>query len=229
MSYTVHLWSFLSFLFCFVWDRISLNISSLPRTYKAAKAYLPLTVDGSSCFRLLNVRMTRRGHHTQFICKSFIISNNICPLETFKFHIKNESRLATDKPTLLVSANSWEACSSLRAVLTKFYKPTAQKASSPNSKCQTGSEDSRKAVLVLLSVSGTVVNHWCSVTCVDITPNSASPRDTILLWVGENTAIFDQKPTVQYDLITAHWAANDPAFLNQFTLTDSTNEMSYVV
>lgn len=125
--------------------------------------------------------MTRKGHHTQFICKSFIISNNICPLETFKFHIKNESRRAMDKPTLFVSVNSWEACSILRAVLTKFYKLTAQEASSPNSKCQSGSEDSRNAVPVLLSVSGTVVNHWCSVTFEDITPNSASSRDTILL------------------------------------------------
>lgn len=86
-------------------------------------------------------------YHTQFICKSFIISNNICPLETCKFHIKKESRLAMDKPThLLVSANSWEACSILRAVLTKFYKLTAQEAASPNSKFQTGSEDSRNAV-----------------------------------------------------------------------------------
>lgn len=90
--------------------------------------------------------MTCRGHHTQFICKSFIISNNICPLETCKFHNKKESRLDIDKPTLLVSANSWEACSVLRAVLTKFYKLTAQEVWSPNSKCQRGSENSRNAV-----------------------------------------------------------------------------------
>lgn len=68
---------------------------------------LPLNVDWSSCLRLLNVGKTHMGHHTQFICKSYIISNTICPLETCKFHIKKESRLAMDKPTLLVSANSW--------------------------------------------------------------------------------------------------------------------------
>lgn len=83
---------------------------------------------------------------------------------------------------------------------------------------------------VLLSVSGTAVNHWCSVTCAEeITPNLASSRDTILLWVSETTAILDKKAIFQYSLITTPWAANDPAFLNQMTCTDSKNEMSYVV
>lgn len=70
--------------------------------------------------------------------------------------------------------------------------------------------------------------YCCSVMCADITPNLASSCDTVL-WVSENTAILDQKPIFQYGLITTHWAANDPAFLNQMTLTDSKNEMSYVV